>query len=203
MSGVNDIDVAGSMQRLVWLASGTRPDEDPSKPFTPQCSSWQHIIASHYSEFTGAAGTDFQEILAFTVPKDSTWIVTHVAVHTAAISFGDVNLGETPFNYGDFRSETSINPYGDYGVVGAGYPQLHWRDQQANSITAVVPSFAMQAQQVLIPITAGTTGRLFANFAFQVVSNALKVFAVAWGWLVPPQVGNRLQDFKTSWFVQP
>lgn len=189
------------MQRLVWLATSTRPNEDPSKPFTPQCSSWKHFIASRYTEFTDP-GTNFQEILAFAVPNNSTWIICHVGVQVAHPAISDPGLGETPFNYGDFRSNYSLNGYGDYGVVGGGYPQLHWRDQQGDSLTPGVPSAAMQAQQVLIVIPAGTTGRLMANFAAQKASDSFKCFAFVWGWLVPPQVGGRLQDFSTTWFVQ-
>lgn len=206
MSGVNDIDVAGSMQRLVWLATETRPNEDPGRPFSPQCSSWQHIIASSYTEYDnagGAIGDNLQELINFTVPANSAWIVCHVAVQTAPVSVGDVGLGAAPFNYGDFRSNYSLNPYGDYGIVGGTYPQMQWLDQNDGAITPLVPSFAMQAQQVLIPIAAGVEGRLMANFSLQAVTNIIKVFATVWGWLVPPQVANRLQDFKTSWWVRP
>jgi hypothetical protein len=202
MSGVNDVDVGASMQRLVWLATMTRPNEDPSKPFTPQCSSWQPIIVSRYTSFQGTIGAAFQDLVFYEVPKNSAWIITHVGIATQALADTDPGLGEAPFNYGDFRSETSLNPYGNFGTIASPFnPALQWVDQSAGAITPIVPSFAMQAQQVLIPIQAGTTGTLKGSFAFTGNSNKVRVFTTIWGWLVPPQVANRLQDFKTQWFV--
>jgi hypothetical protein len=201
MSGVNDLSVGEAMKYLVWLATSTRPNEDPSKPFTPQCSSWQHIIASRYSDHYGDEGTTPQELLAFNVPQNCYLIICYVGIQTAPRP-RDVLLGETPSNGGDFRSNLSINPYGLYGNGSASNPSIQIVDQTGGALTPDVPSCAIQGQQIILPVPAGTTARLMVNFNFINVNMLLRVQAWYWGFLVPSQVANRLQDFKTNWFVQ-
>lgn len=199
----NQIDVATSMQHLVWLATATRPNEDPTRPFSPQCSSWQPLIVSRYVTVLGTALNTFQDLATFMVPDNSAWIITHVGIMVQTKSINDSQLGAAPQNYGDYRTTIGLNPYGDFGTLVSGVnPSLQMIDQNGEAITPVVPSFAMQGQQVLIPISAGIAGTLQGTFSFTNGIGPLRVFTALWGWLVPPQVANRLQDFKTQWFVQ-
>lgn len=199
MSGVNDISVAGSALELWKLFCELRPKSREYET-KDQIAVWRHKIISSYFE-KQSSGNDPTNVLTYHVPKNFAFVILHIGANTQPESLGDPELGETPFNYGDFRSNYSLNPYGDFGAIPSDYPQMQIVYQTGGEVTPLVPSHAMQAQQVLVVVPANSNIILQATFAQQVNTNLVKAFFYLWGWFVPTQVGNILSLIQTNWEV--
>lgn len=193
-AGLNYNSVAGAALELYnFICLSREPNEN--YPFDPQLALWRHLIVPGFGSVTGAGTLN---LITYTVPSNVSWVILHTAIQSQPDANSDANLGAAPLNYGDFRSETSLNPYGDFATTTL----AQWIIVQSSTgITPNVRSFGLQGQQTLLVVPGDSQARLTIDPNLGAGHGPITFFGAAWGFLIPPGVAGRLQGLSTNWGI--
>lgn len=192
--GLNWHDVARQANWLYQFVRMVRLESlcSPCFPFDPRAAMWRSLQVHGFQSLSGTGTVD---LITYTVPNNCCWLILHTAIQSQPDANSDSSLGNAPFDYGDFRAETSVNPYGNLSSATQG----QWRTATGGILMPNTQSFALQGQQHIIIVPGGTTAILRINPLLSGAQGPVRFFADAWGFLVPESVGNVFQAIATLW----